>query len=115
MTDQELIAIMPLEEAKALKNQLSHHQVNIELNHQKKTCSSGCSITVEVHAQKDDIPKIAEILDHNFKNMIEDQNFNLDNLNQVFDPNAPLVTCPACTFEFSPTHIECPDCGLAFG
>lgn len=111
----QIIAVMPLQEAKTLKEQLAAQGIEIELNHSKQTCTSGCTVTVEVHANGFDIPNIIKFMDDEFKSLIESGDFNLENLNQTFDPNQETATCPACSFQFSTQLSECPDCGLAFG
>lgn len=111
----QLIAVMPLQEAKSLKEQLLAQGIEIELNHSKQTCTSGCTVTVEVHANGFDIPNIIKFMDDEFKSLIESGDFNLENLNQTFDPSQETATCPACSHRFSTQLSECPDCGLAFG
>lgn len=109
------IAIMPLAEAKLLKDQLHKQNIPLELNHEKSTCTRGCSITVEIYAHQENLPQIRKTLEENFKNMIGDAHYDLANFNHVFDPQSEKVTCPACSHQFSPTSSECPDCGLSFG
>lgn len=111
----QLIAVMPLQEAKMLKSNLVNKGVEIELNHAKETCNRGCTVTVEVHANESDIPKIVEVIEQDFQSLIENPDFDAKNLDQVFDPNQSMATCPACTHRFATTLSECPDCGLSFG
>jgi len=108
------LAVMPLNEAKALQDQLKKSNIDIVLNHNDESCTRGCTITVEVNGKEEDAQKIAQIYHENFKKLVEGHDVNWEAIDSVFDPRAELVTCPACTFEFAPTSGECPDCGLAF-
>ncbi|MAX66684.1 MAG: hypothetical protein QF441_00620 [Bacteriovoracaceae bacterium] len=109
------IAIMSLNEAKELKKDCSLQGVEIVLNHNEKTCNRGCSVTVEVHGKESDLGQIQEIFSKKYAKLLEGHDVNLDLLNEVFDPHAEKVTCPACGYSFSPQSSECPDCGLVLG
>lgn len=109
------IAVLPLNDAKSLQDDLAKENVEIILNHNEKTCTRGCTVTVEVLGYEKDIPKIAEIYQNNYKKLTEGHEVNWDVANSVFDPNKSTATCPACGTEFSTSSSECPDCGLFLG
>lgn len=112
------IAIMSLNEAKALQAKLKDQGIEVFLNHEKKTCTRGCSITVELHAMEEDIPRISEISEEEFRRLGSGHGYNWENLNHIFNPDAKEATCPACNHKFSPVDekiLECPDCGLYMG
>lgn len=108
------LAVMPIHEAKALQDQLKKENIDIVLNHDDATCTRGCTVTVEVTGRESDAPKIAQIYHDNFKKLTDGHEVNWEAIDSVFDPNAEMAVCPACTFEFKPTSNACPDCGLEF-
>lgn len=109
------IAIMSLNEAKNIQDGLKSRGVDVQLNHNDETCSRGCSVTVEVHAKKTDLPIIKAYLDENFAKSLEGHEVDMKTLNSVFDPAKEKAICPACGFEFSTDSKACPDCGLNLG
>lgn len=109
------LAVMPLQDAKDLQDQLLKKGVEIVLNHNDQTCKRGCTITVEVLGFEKDLPTISEIYTKNFQKLTEGHNVNWEQMNAVFDPNQAEATCPACGFTFSTAKTECPDCGLVLG
>lgn len=109
------LAVMPLNEAKALQDQLKKSNIEVVLNHNEESCTRGCTITVEVNGKKEDAPLIAQIYHDNFKKMTEGHDVNWEAIDSVFDPSAEQVVCPACTHKFTPSGPDCPDCGLSLG
>ncbi len=43
------------------------------------------------------------------------ENSDMDTADTVFDPQAELAICPACSTRFKPVSALCPECGLRFG
>ena len=109
------IAVMGLQEAKDLQSECRTRDVELVLNHDDKTCSRGCAVTVEIHAKESDLPVIQEVYSAKYKKILEGHDYDPETINSVFDPSAETVTCPACGHIFSPTNSECPDCGLVLG
>lgn len=109
------IAVLPLQDAKDFQRQLSDKGVEISLNHNDQTCTRGCAITVEVHGAEKDLPIIAKTYQENFQKLTEGHEIDWNALNAVFDPSKETAVCPACSFEFSTSKKECPDCGLVLG
>ena len=106
---------MSLNEAKNIQEGLKSKGVEIQLNHNEKTCTRGCSVTVEVHAKEADLPVIKSYLAENFAKSLEGHDVDLEALNAVYDPSQEKAICPACGHEFSTKSPACPDCGLNLG
>lgn len=109
------LAILPLEEAKGLQDQLRSKNIELQLEHNDATCTRGCSVTVEVLGYEKDLPVISEVYRDNYMKLLEGHDVNLDALNAVYDPSKSNATCPACATEFSTKLSECPECGLVLG
>ena len=109
------VAVMGLQEAKELQQECLGKGIELMLNHDEKTCTRGCSVTVEIHAKEDDLAMIEEIYSLKYKKILEGHDFDSEIINSVYDPSAESVTCPACAYIFSPENKECPDCGLVLG
>jgi hypothetical protein len=109
------LAVMPLNDAKSLQDDLRKEGVELILNHNDQTCTRGCSVTVEVLGFEKDMEAISNKYQENYQKLIEGHDVNWEAINSVFDPNSEQVTCPACSFSFAPTGAECPDCGLVIG
>ncbi len=116
MPDAEkvLLGVMELVDAKRLKERLAEMGVEIELGHNKQTCTRGCKVTVEVWGYPKDLPKIQGVLDEERSKLLEDIDFDPKQGEQVFDPSKETAVCPACGTEFSTELKECPECGLSF-
>lgn len=109
------LAVLPLNDAKSLQDQLAKKGIQLTLNHNDQTCTRGCTVTVEVLGNEKDIPLIAQTYQDNFKELTEGHDVNWEAANSVFDPSKETAICPACASEFSTTNKECPDCGLFLG
>ena len=116
MSDVEkaMLGIMELNDAKRLKAKLAEMGVEIELGHNKETCTKGCKVTVEVWSDPKHLPKIQEVLNEERSKLMDDLDVDPELHNQVFDPNAETAICPACGTKFSTESAECPECGLVF-
>ncbi len=101
-------------EAEQFKSLMAKSSIEVALVHNASTCSKGCSIQLEIWAHPDDLPAIQETLTTNKIKSFEDQHYNPDLLDAVFDPEAEIATCPACATSFKTSHAECPECGLRF-
>lgn len=109
------LAVLPLQEAKDLQDDLKHKGVEIILNHNDQTCTRGCTVTVEVLGYEKDIPEIAKTYQERFQKLTEGHEVNWEVANSVFDSSKESATCPACGHQFSTSNTECPDCGLVLG
>lgn len=113
--DFKPVAVLPLEEAKKLQDQLLNKGIEVRLEHNDATCTRGCSVTVEFHAQLKDIDAIRETITLNFKDSLDGHEVDWKAMNSVYDASAATATCPACSTEFATTLTECPECGLVLG
>lgn len=109
------VAILPLEEAKKLQDQLIQKGIDVRLEHNESTCTRGCRVTVEFHAQLKDIDIIRETFTMNFKDSLEGHEVDWKAIDSIYDKSQATATCPACSTEFATTHTECPECGLVLG
>jgi len=112
--EKVMLGIMELVDAKRLKEKLAETGVEIDLGHNKQTCTRGCKVTVEVWGYPQDLPKIQEVLREEQSKLLEDLDFDPKRSDQVFDPSKKTAVCPACGTEFSTELTECPECGLVF-
>lgn len=111
-----LIGILELSEAKALSDKLEPKGVYIAIKHNEQTCLKGCVVKVEVWAQENDIPVIAETIKEDKMKLLDNEGLDIDKslLEHVFDDEAKTAICPACGASFSTDNKECPECGLVF-
>ncbi len=66
--------------------------------------------------KEDDLEAVGMVLgvDHRKITDIENHDLSITAMDAVFDNQAELVVCPACSRKFSPLIPTCPDCGLQF-
>ena len=118
MNDSVLLGKIEYNEGKRIKAELEQRGVLIELKSEEPhACGSarGCSISLEVWAQPQDIPQIQEFIRTEHQRAMEGLDFNPALLDAVFDPEKETAQCPACGQEFkTATAKECPECGLVF-
>ena len=83
------IAVMPINEAKSFQDDLQKEGIDLVLNHNEKTCTRGCSVTVEVLGYEKDLPKIIEKYESNYKKLLDDAKklFNKENLEELATNN----------------------------
>jgi uncharacterized OB-fold protein len=114
--EKELIGIIDLNEAKELAVKLAEKEIYIEMKHNEKTCVKGCAVKVEIWAEHDDIPAIAETIRDEKMKVLDNEGLDIDKslLDHVFDDEAKTAICPACGTSFSTELKECPECGLVF-
>jgi len=111
----QALAILPLDEAKRLQDQLLEKGVKTKLEHNESTCTRGCSITVEFHADPSDIEVIQLTIAQNMKQSLEGHDVDWSAMSSTFNPDEKYATCPACSTEFETSSSECPECGLVLG
>ncbi len=109
------IAVMGLSEAKDLQRKLRERNVEVVLNHDEASCTRGCAVTVEIHAKQEDISQIQEVYSQGYLKSLVGLDFDPELINSVYDSSQKEAVCPACSFKFSTSHKECPDCGLVLG
>ena len=110
-----LLGVFPHFEAKSLKSKLSEQGLEVVLNHNGETCGTGgCEVKMELLGKVSDQEKLIHFFRSYQQKSLDGLDFNINQILSTFDPNAALVTCPACGHQFVPTTHECPDCGLCF-
>jgi len=109
------LVVLPLVDAKKFQDDLHKKGVKLVLNHNDQTCTRGCAVTVEVMGYEKDLEIVSQTYQENYKKLTEGHDVNWEAANSVFDSSKDMATCPACSFEFSTSHSECPDCGLVLG
>lgn len=110
----EKFAIMPLTLAERLVSLASKEGIKVEKIHNQQTCTKGCSITVEVWADRDDLESIQKIWANDQERNFLGLEFDRELIQQVFDTSKDSAICPACSHEFATSLSECPSCGLCF-
>ena len=105
----------PVAQAEAMKRKLATHGIEVALIHNEVTCTTGCSLTVEVWAHPDDVPEIGRLSAEARHEELTAMGYDPALADSVFDPSAGEATCPACSTTFATTASECPECGLCFG
>ncbi|MFH1728442.1 MAG: hypothetical protein ABIA04_08490 [Pseudomonadota bacterium] len=116
MEEKELLLIGTIEinEAKRLKYNMMERKADLEIRHNEETCTKGCKTTVEVWIQKEHISIFQDMMKKEQEKLFDGLDINIDQINEVFDPEKEKATCPACGTVFSTKETECPDCGLNF-
>jgi hypothetical protein len=109
------LGVMNLQEAKNHQLKLKSQGVELEFKTNGKTCTTGCTVTVEVWADDSHNEIINAHFQSDYSKHVKGLEPNIEHLASVFDPNAAEVVCQACGMKFSPQMNECPDCGLVYG
>lgn len=112
--EKVILGTMGIHEAKNLQDELMKNNISLFLDHNDMTCTRGCAVTVELSCFEKDIQQVFDLINNKYMQSLEGLNINLEQMNQVFDPNQETATCPACGHKFSTNSNECPDCGLCF-
>jgi hypothetical protein len=118
MSDLLHLTVMPLHDAKDLQRALKDKGVEIILNHDKKTCSSGgCQTTVEllVEPTEANLQIVGEYFKAHYSKILNGHEINWKAMESVYDPSQESAVCPACGESFSTKLTECPSCGLVLG
>lgn len=112
--DKKLLGVIGARDAEILESKLAKHGIQIATIYNHSSCKTGCSPSKEIWAHPEDIATIQKIIHDDHLKTLEEMGADLNQLNQVFDPQNASAICPACGTEFSTRMTECPDCGLAF-
>ena len=108
------LGTMKLDEAKSLQRVLAQEGVELVLDHNDHTCTRGCSVTVELLVAPEGLPIVQRVMKAQFEGLSEGNDVRWELLQEVFDPNQEVATCPACGTKFSTVSKTCPGCGLCF-
>lgn len=115
MSEMKKITVMGLQEAKDFQAALRKEGVEVVLNHDDKTCTRGCAVTVEMLGREEDFPIIQSVYSRSYEKLLDGLEFDPEVINSVYDTSKGEATCPACGHNFSTSKTECPDCGLVLG
>lgn len=113
-TEEILIGVMDLQEAKTHQLRLKEKGINLDLKTNGATCTTGCKVTVEVWGKESDQEMLKSYFNADFMKNVKGHVPNFEHISAVYDPTASEVICQACGMKFSPTLNECPDCGLVY-
>ena len=114
MSEKVLLGTAPVVIANRYKDLLAAQNVVIELAYNASTCKTGCSHTMEIWTNANDVAAAVEFINADASRNFAGLEFDPDVINQVFDPSLDEAQCPACATVFSTTASECPECGLGF-
>jgi hypothetical protein len=109
------LGVMNIHEAKTHQLKLKERGVAVEFRTNGHTCTTGCTVTVEVWGKNEDEAKLAEYFKEDYLRHLKGHEPDFNQLSEVFDPQLESVVCQACGTKFSPRLSECPDCGLCYG
>jgi rRNA maturation endonuclease Nob1 len=109
------IGILPLIEAKDIQNKMNQLGAKLFLEHNEKTCTRGCTVTVEVHCEEQYLEAFKTVMTKNYQELMDGFDVNLEQMTSVFDTGKDEAICPACGTKFQTSSSECPECGLVLG
>lgn len=114
-TDEKiLLGTAPVVVANRYKDLAAQRDITIELAYNASTCKTGCSHTMEVWANKQDLEAVMALMATEAQRNFSGLEFDPEVVGQVFDPEKEEAQCPACGTVFATSASECPDCGLGF-
>jgi hypothetical protein len=108
------LGVMDINEARTHQQKLKDLGVTVEFRTNGHTCTTGCTVTVEVWGKEEDHEKLTHYFHHDFLKHVRGHAPDLNTLSEVFDPSFETVICQACGTKFRPNLAECPDCGLNY-
>lgn len=79
-------------------------------------CGQGCCASnFYLQVRREDAGDAFTIIEKQFSRTTGLNDFDLSNVDSVFNPDAGMAVCPACGFTFQTSTTTCPECGLCFG
>jgi hypothetical protein len=109
-----MVGTLGLRDAEHLRARMSREGIEILTVHNRATCTSGCSTTVEVWVHPADLSDIQRLMAEARQKELEGLGADPQLIDQVYDPDQATAVCPACGTEFETSSDACPDCGLGF-
>lgn len=109
------LGVMNINEARTHQQKLKDQGVIVEFRTNGHTCTTGCTVTVEVWGRHEDEEKLSSYFREDYLKHVRGHAPDFEALNEIFDPARETVVCQACGTAFSPALQECPDCGLFYG
>ncbi len=112
--EEVFLGVMNHQEAKNHQLAMKGEGVILTLKSNDQTCTTGCTVTVEVWAHTRDAEKVQSYFHKDYMKHVKGHEPKLEHMIAVFDPDLLEVICQACGATFSPVQKECPDCGLCY-
>jgi hypothetical protein len=116
--DDDLVGIRQgaLSDMKNTENLLNSERIATLLVGDESSCGKGCGCASSfvLQVRREDAQDALAILADEFRRSTGLDQHDISNADNVFDPLATEVVCPACGHSFSPTAGACTDCGLQF-
>lgn len=113
----ELITIRKgsVNDIKSLKKLLAADRIPSLIAGDESSCRKGCcGPELYLQVKKEDMDAVTLILTREFVSATALDDYDMRNVDAVFDHQADTTVCPACGCSFSPTVGACPECGLCF-
>lgn len=110
----KILGVMPINLAERLVSLAASQGIQVEKIHNQKTCTKGCSISVEVWVDEADAAAVQSLWLADQQRNYLGLSFQEETIGQVYDTNKETAICPACAHEFKTSLSECPSCGLCF-
>ncbi len=116
--DDELVGIRQgaLSEMKQTEALLNSERIATLLVGDESSCGKGCGCASSfvLQVRSDDVQDALAILNEEFRRSTALDHHDSSHADNIYNPLAAEVVCPACGFSFAPSAGACPDCGLQF-
>jgi hypothetical protein len=116
--DDDLVGIRqgPLADMKRIEALLNSERIATLLVGDESSCGKGCGCASSflLQVRHEDAQDALMILDDEFRRSTALDHHDITHADNIFDPLAAEVVCPACGHSFPPSAGACPDCGLQF-
>ena len=116
--DDDLVGIRQgsLADMKRIEALLNSERIATLLVGDESSCGKGCGCASSflLQVRHEDAQDALMILDDEFRRSTALDHHDITHADNIFDPLAAEVVCPACGHSFPPAAGACPDCGLQF-
>lgn len=116
--DDDLVNIRQgaLPDMKRVEALLNSERIATLLVGDESSCGKGCGCASSfvLQVRREDAQDALMILADEFRRSTGLDHHDTSHADNIFDPLAAEVVCPACGHNFSPSAGACPDCGLQF-
>ena len=117
-SDDDLVGIRqgPLSDMKRIEALLNSERIATLLVGDESSCGKGCGCASSfiLQVRHEDAQDALMILEDEFRRATGLDQHDTSHSDNIFNPLAVEVVCPACGHSFSPAVGACPDCGLQF-
>lgn len=102
-------------EVKRFEAILAKERIAVVLTGDEKSCGGKCCPSnFFINVRREDAADASAILRQELDRASKLDDHDMTHAENVFNPQAGEVQCPACGTVFVPNSTECPDCGLCF-